>query len=340
MSFFLKKQYRLDTSGCFVIGSNRFASGGIVQRKNSKKAVKKEYYTFIILPGPHARIRTLRVSKSATKSVFRLLAGVLVFLVYCIYQYTDVHGKLWELKSVREELMQQKAQVQSYALNILDYKRQMFMLRDLDTKLRNVVNLGPRDKSQQMLGIGGPDELGLQNLTSVGEKQQGEALKEMHQELTLLKGAASAQETSFQKLIEYFEDKRSLYASTPSVWPVTGWVSSPFGGRISPVNGKTQFHEGMDIASQIGTPVVAPADGMVIKAGFETGYGNVVEISHGYGLKTVFGHNSRLNVKPGQHVKRGDIISYVGDTGASTGPHLHYEVRVNDLPVNPARYLN
>jgi murein DD-endopeptidase MepM/ murein hydrolase activator NlpD len=141
-------------------------------------------------------------------------------------------------------------------------------------------------------------------------------------------------------LIEYFEDKRSLYASTPSVWPVRGWVTSPFGKRISPFTGIPTFHEGLDIAAQTGMPVVAPADGVVIKAGFGPGYGNMVEISHGYGIKTVFGHNSRLNVKVGQQVKRGDVISYVGDTGSSTGPHLHYEVRLNGLPVNPKKYLN
>jgi murein DD-endopeptidase MepM/ murein hydrolase activator NlpD len=161
----------------------------------------------------------------------------------------------------------------------------------------------------------------------------------MHQELTQLKGAASKQEVSMQILIEYFEEKRSLYASTPSIWPVRGWVSSPFGGRTSPVTGKMQFHEGIDIAAQTGTPVTAPADGMVIKAGFEAGFGNMVELSHGYGMKTIYGHNSQLTVKPGQHVKRGDVIAYVGDTGSSTGPHLHYQVKFNGLPVNPNHYL-
>jgi murein DD-endopeptidase MepM/ murein hydrolase activator NlpD len=174
----------------------------------------------------------------------------------------------------------------------------------------------------------------------MGEKKQDEALKEMHHELSELKGAASKQETSLQMLIEYFEDKRSLYASTPLVWPVRGWVTSPFGKRTSPFSGIRTFHEGLDIAAQTGTPVVAPADGVVIKAGFSTGYGNMVEISHGYGIRTVFGHNSRLNVKVGQQVKRGDVISYAGDTGSSTGPHLHYEVRLNGLPVNPMKYLN
>ena len=294
----------------------------------------------MFLPGPSAKVRTLSISKSVIKSALLSVGAVILLSFYLIYEYNDVKDKVWELQSMREELMQQKAQVQNFALNILDYERQMFLLRDLDTKLRRAVSLGPRNKAQQVLGIGGPDELGLQNLTSMGEKRQEEALKEMHQELTQLKGAASRQETSLQMLIEYFEDKRSLYTSTPSVWPVRGWVTSPFGNRTSPFSGILKFHEGMDIAAQTGTPVVTPADGVVIKAGFSTGYGNMVEISHGYGLKTVFGHNSRLNVKAGQRVKRGDVISYVGDTGSSTGPHLHYEVRVNGLPVNPVKYMN
>ncbi len=311
-----------------------------MQARKSRNTKKKEYFTFMFLPGPNKRVRTLSISKSVIKSVFLSLVAILALSFYLIYEYNDVKDKVWELRSMREELMQQRAQVQNFALNLLDYKRQMFLLRDLDTKLRRAISLGPRDKAQQVLGIGGPDELGLHNLTSIGEKKQEEALKEMHQELTQLKGAASRQEASLQMLIEYFEDKRSLYASTPSVWPVRGWVTSPFGYRTSPFSGILKFHEGMDIAAQTGTPVVAPADGVIIKAGFSTGYGNMVEISHGYGIRTLFAHNSRLNVKAGQRVKRGEVLAYVGDSGSSTGPHLHYEVRVNGLPANPVRYLN
>jgi len=309
----------------------------VSKTRNTKK---KEYFTFMFLPGPNARVRTLSISKSAIKTVFLSIMAVSVLSLYLVYDYNEVKDKVWELQTMREELMQQKAQVQNFALNLLDYKRQMFLLRDLDTKLRRAVSLGPRDKAQQVLGIGGPDELGLQNLASMGEKKQAEALKEMHEELSQLKGAASKQEASLQMLIEYFEDKRSLYASTPSVWPTRGWVTSHFGNRTSPFSGILKFHEGLDIAAQTGTPVMAPADGVVIKAGFGTGYGNMVEISHGYGIKTIYGHNSRLNVKAGQRVRRGDVISYVGDSGSSTGPHLHYEVRLNGLPVNPVKYLN
>jgi murein DD-endopeptidase MepM/ murein hydrolase activator NlpD len=307
------------------------------KQRNTKK---KEYFTVMFVPGPNSRVRTLRISKSAIKTSFLSLLGVFFLSLYLIYEYNDVKDKVWELQSAREELMQQKAQVQNFALNLLDYKRQMFLLRDLDTKLRRAVSLGPRDRAQQVLGIGGPDELGIQNLQALGEKKQAEALKEMSEELSQLKGAASRQEASLQMLIEYFEDKRSLYASTPSIWPVRGWVTSRFGNRTSPFSGILTFHEGIDIAAQTGTPVVAAADGVVLKAGFGTGYGNMVEISHGYGIRTLYAHNSRLNVKPGQRVRRGDVIAFAGDSGSSTGPHLHYEVRLNGLPVNPAKYLN
>lgn len=311
-----------------------------MRTRNPRNTKKKEYYTFMFLPGPNARVRTLSISKSVIKSILISLVGVLVLSLYLVYEYNNVKDKVWELQSTREELMQQKAQVQNFALSILDYKRQMFRLRDLDTKLRRAVSLGPRDRAQQLLGIGGPDELGLQNLSTLGEKRQEEALKEMSKELTQLKGVALKQEASLQALIEYFEDKRSMYAATPRSWPVRGWVTSHFGNRTSPFSGILKFHEGIDIAAQTGTPVIAPADGVVIKAGFGTGYGNMVEISHGYGIRTLYAHNSRLNVKAGQKVKRGDVIAYVGDSGSSTGPHLHYEVRINNIPVNPARYLN
>lgn len=162
------------------------------------------------------------------------------------------------------------------------------------------------------------------DLTLTFEKTSIQA-KKMERDLTLL----------FEKI----SSKRDLLSATPSVRPTGGWLSSGFGYRRDPFTGRSKLHKGLDFAANIGTPVYAPADGIVSFAGREGGYGKIVSIDHGYGVVTRFAHNSRLHVKTGQRVKRWDMISEVGNTGRSSGPHLHYEVRVNGAPVDPEGYI-
>jgi len=128
-------------------------------------------------------------------------------------------------------------------------------------------------------------------------------------------------------------------ATTPSIWPVRGTVTSLFGWRISPFGGGNELHPGVDIAYPTGAPVAATADGEVVVSGLAGGYGNLVQIDHGNGISTLYGHNSQLAVTVGQHVKKGQVISYAGSTGQSTGPHVHYEVRINNTPIDPMKYL-
>jgi murein DD-endopeptidase MepM/ murein hydrolase activator NlpD len=127
--------------------------------------------------------------------------------------------------------------------------------------------------------------------------------------------------------------------SAPSLWPVEGQITGSFGERIDPFNGEGAFHSGVDIGAMLGQPVIAPADGVVEFADFMGGYGRAVILDHGHAVSTRYGHLKAFAVFPGQHVHRGDTIGYVGDSGRSTGPHLHYEVRINDVPVNPRKYL-
>jgi len=127
--------------------------------------------------------------------------------------------------------------------------------------------------------------------------------------------------------------------AAPNLWPVEGTVTGSFGERIDPFNGEGAFHSGIDISSSYGTPVMAPADGTVTYADFLGGYGRAVVVDHGHGISTRYGHLANFAVISGQHVHRGDTIGYVGLSGRSTGPHLHYEVRINDTPVNPHKYL-
>jgi murein DD-endopeptidase MepM/ murein hydrolase activator NlpD len=129
-------------------------------------------------------------------------------------------------------------------------------------------------------------------------------------------------------------------AYAPSLWPVQGVVTSSFGARLDPFNNEGAFHSGIDIATAQGDAVRAPADGTVLKAGMGTGYGREVIIDHGHGIETLYAHLSGFAVVSGQDVRRGDILGYVGSSGHSTGPHLHYEVRIHDTPVNPSKYLH
>jgi len=127
--------------------------------------------------------------------------------------------------------------------------------------------------------------------------------------------------------------------AAPNVWPVEGLITCSFGERVDPFNGEGAFHAGVDISANVGATVIAPADGVVTYADFLGGYGRAVMVDHGHGISTRYGHLASFAVTAGQHIHRGDVIGYVGLSGRSTGPHLHYEVRINDTPVNPYKYL-
>jgi len=141
------------------------------------------------------------------------------------------------------------------------------------------------------------------------------------------------------ELEAFYRDQKVLLASTPSVWPVRGYLSAGFGNRNDPFTGQKDFHPGIDISTPLGTRVLAPADGVVISCGEKGGYGNAIIVDHGYDIVTRYAHLSRFNVKPGQRIHRGDVIGFVGNTGRSTAPHLHYEVWVRDQAQNPIHYI-
>ena len=136
------------------------------------------------------------------------------------------------------------------------------------------------------------------------------------------------------------ERRHELAGATPSIWPVAGWLSSSYGTRLDPFSGHNDFHPGLDISADYGLPVHATADGIVASAAPSGNYGNMITLEHGFGIVTRYGHLSRFNVRPGQKVQRGDIIGYVGSTGRSTSPHLHYETLVGGKLTNPLKFLS
>jgi murein DD-endopeptidase MepM/ murein hydrolase activator NlpD len=225
-------------------------------------------------------------------------------------------------------------------------------VQNLEQKLRSLANLdrletsggyGPISGAEEQILLKGAQSSGTL-VASVEPREvppeYGTKVRSLELTIDGLSNRASLQEQSLQELYELLKDQQSLLASQPSIWPTQGWVTSNFGYRISPFTGERQLHDGLDIASaQPGAKVVATADGVVTRTGSEEGYGKVVAVNHGYGIVTRYGHNSEILVKEGQRVKRGDPIALVGSTGRATGPHVHYEVRVNGVPVNPARYI-
>jgi len=147
---------------------------------------------------------------------------------------------------------------------------------------------------------------------------------------------------SFSELLETLEKEQQRLASLPSINPVAcpdAWISSGFGYRKDPISGKRRFHEGVDIVAWRNTPILAPADGVVVFSGWRAGLGRAIEIEHGYGYRTTYGHSEKLMVKKGDHVMRGDTIALLGSSGRSTGPHLHYEISLNGKLINPYRYV-
>jgi murein DD-endopeptidase MepM/ murein hydrolase activator NlpD len=161
----------------------------------------------------------------------------------------------------------------------------------------------------------------------------------MQQEIAWLGSDANVEHRDLQALVETVEHRRARWEATPAIWPVKGWVTSGFGPRASPFTGRPAKHHGIDIRGSIGTPVLAPAAGTVVHRKHSTGFGKVITIAHGYGISTRYGHLHTMGVKVGQKISRGDVIGTVGNTGLSTGPHLHYEVMVNKVRIDPRKFI-
>lgn len=154
-----------------------------------------------------------------------------------------------------------------------------------------------------------------------------------------VKDIVSTIENNIHELDQYLLDKDSFLNSTPTILPADGWITSYFGQRMSPWAGRLKMHEGLDVGAPHGTPIHAPADGIVTYSGEKAGFGKFVQLDHGYGIETIYAHNSALHVRPGQKIKRGHLLAALGNTGHSTGPHLHYEVRVNGIAVDPLYFI-
>ena len=236
------------------------------------------------------------------------------------------------LNNAQRVIEEQRRQIVNLAGRITGVSQDLQRVQRFDSKLRMMMNM---EKDPAEVG-GAPGDFSRAYLPL---HRQELAARKMQDFLSRLSESVRLEEVRQQDLLRALRENRDALASMPSIWPVVGFISSSFGGRSSPFGGGGQFHKGLDISNRMGTPVLAPAQGAVILAARDGAYGNSVEINHGGGIVTKYGHMQRWAVPPGQWVKRGEIIGYIGMSGRTTGPHLHYEVRLNGVPVNPMRYI-
>jgi septal ring factor EnvC (AmiA/AmiB activator) len=295
--------------------------------------MKKEgaFTIWVFHSGPF-KPRKIKLPDRSAKILLGVILAILVSFPFITMNYIS---QSLEMARIDRERKEQTACIASLNKTVAEFQQQMERLKEFDVKLRIIANLeNARETSSSFLGVGGVPPVTHDPAQGVEADAQ-----KMKAELDRLSTEAEFREKSFQELYSFLEGKKRQLSSTPSIWPVRGWVTSGFAYRIDPFTGQRQFHEGLDIANRIGTPIVAPADGVVARVGINSGFGLTVEINHGYGIKTLYGHLSKAYVSVGQTVKRGQRIAAVGESGRATGPHLHYQVMLNDVPVNPVNYI-
>jgi murein DD-endopeptidase MepM/ murein hydrolase activator NlpD len=284
-------------------------------------------FTILIIPEGSHRVRRFGVKLSALKWTAAaaactglLVSGLAIFALRANFDRNEFDRLREEARVHRQEMGQLTAKLEML-------RKEVVVMAQNDAKVRVMSKLAkPGDP---LGGVGGP---------AVGD-EPADSLAALQRQIDSLHREVDLQRVSQEELQGHLNDQRSVSGARPTGWPVKGWLTSAFGIRRDPFDGQRRMHEGVDIATRTGTPVLATAAGIVREVGTEPGYGKLVVIDHGYGYSTLYAHNSRILVKVGQRVRRGDQVAAAGNTGRSSGPHVHYEVRLNGVPANPKKYL-
>jgi len=296
----------------------------------------KRRWTVVLVPHGSEPSKIIEVSYSLLKvAACAVVATVIVSLLlgYASLTRTVDVGRTEELKKENAVLAAQLGELHGRMHNLSDTLK---LIAKRDERIRVLANLDPIDPQVRQVGIGGP-------VTETAEPAGGAVARRTNAvkvDLNALIRRANLLASSFREAADSLKSHQERLAAMPSIMPTQGWLTSAFSNmRSHPILHTARAHEGIDVYAPMGTPIEAPGAGRVTSAGWSAGYGNVVTIDHGYGIETKFAHASKLLVKRGQRVDRGQRIALVGNTGLATGPHLHYEVHVNDRPVDPLRYV-
>lgn len=282
-----------------------------------------EFFTFVFVPHAKGRPRKFQVSLKLTKWLGGTLVGASLVMSGILVHYTWVTT---EVRTLRKQNQVLRSRTVEYEQNAGKLQAKVSQLQGLVMKLGVMAGL-EHSLPEPDAGVGG-----VSSIDSLTPAASGASLQVIDKSLEDLTARGA-------RLEAFYRDQKALLSSTPSVWPVRGYLSASFGNRVDPFTGQRDFHTGIDISTPLGARIQAPADGLVVSAGPQGGYGNALVIDHGYGVVTRYGHMASFNVRPGQRVRRGDVIGFVGNTGRSTGPHLHYEVWLRDRAQNPIHFI-
>jgi hypothetical protein len=320
-----------------------------------------ERYTLILVTDELSPVRRLQISRQSIRRAAGAGLFATLLLTVGLVDWIRLRAQAVEVTTLREEAKRHQGELATLGAEVGGLSDELERLRELERKVRVIANLpGAMREARvpEQPGQGGGDELTEPLLgptppepeTTEAEEDLGAvatpdgrmdpaALARVQERARHLVSQVPTRKLSLIDLLDGLEGQTQKLAATPSIWPTTGYVTSGYGNRTSPFTGRTQFHAGLDIAADFGTIIVAPASGRVVLSGENGGLGRMVELDHGYGIRTHYGHLTKTLVKRGQTVERGEPIGTVGSTGRSTGPHLHYGVEVNGRTVDPTDYI-
>lgn len=294
----------------------------------------KKTLTVMIIPGSGTR-RPLNFHFTI-RSFFVFLSGIFLLLGWSAF-VTSQHINYQATLRLNDAL---RNKMRAFAEEMEKNREELKEVRRVEGDLRSLLGLKTKQAIFEYEGKGGPSGPSPQLLQKILDREVDEIKAEdLRLEVSEFRRDIREEITSYKEVKNHIDLQRKILRATPRQWPCDGRISSRFGYRYHPISRQREFHTGLDIANWRGTPVRATADGWVTFADWQRGYGRLVIINHGYGFNTIYGHNSKLKVKRGQKIKRGQVIALMGSTGTSTGDHVHYEIWVDGKLQNPARYL-
>jgi murein DD-endopeptidase MepM/ murein hydrolase activator NlpD len=291
----------------------------------------KKFYTFLIFPGAHGKLHRIRLPFYVVHLVLAFSVVGIMTIAALANSYARMLLKVSNYNSLRTEREALKTQNRSLENAVSQTNAKLGSLESLATEVALTYGFGQAHRLRF-------PEAALALATQTNSTVESSYRASLYAFNLIRRSALNP--TGGSVAMGIFPSTELGRETVPSLWPVRGQVTAGFGQRLDPFSGEGVFHSGLDISAPYGTRVDASADGIVLQSGPESGYGNEIVVDHGFGMTTKYGHLSKIFVVVGQEVKRGQVIGAVGMTGKTTGPHLHYEVIVNDTPVNPTKYLH